>query len=91
MSNLVRTLLGLHLALERPMTKSSVLAVCRIVELLKCVRCTFHRRALVVADYTALIVNQYEVALLSYLDVASVGVQLYFDLRVMIGRGKCMV
>lgn len=72
MSNLVRTLLSLHLALSEPMTKSSVLAVCRIVELLKCVQHTFHRRALVVMDYTALIVNQYELALLSYLDAASV-------------------
>ena len=50
------------------MTKSGVLAICRLVKLLKCIPYTFHRRALIVATYLILIVNHYELALLSQLE-----------------------
>ena len=72
MSNLVRTLLSLHSALGKPMTKSAVLAVCRILELLKCIQYTFHRQAMSMVDYVALVVNHYELMLLSYLEATSV-------------------
>ena len=73
MSTLARTLLNLHFTLHKPMTKSAVLAVCKLIELLKCVQYTYHRRAILVVDYSSLIVNHYELMLLNYLDVASVG------------------
>ena len=75
MSNLVCTLLSLHSRLGRPMTKSSVLAVCKMIELLKCVQYTFHRRAMLVAEFSRLIVNHYELQLLSHLEMVSVSDQ----------------
>ena len=54
------------------MSKSSVLAICRVVELLKCVQYTFHRQALSVADSLVLIINHYELALLTNLETVSV-------------------
>ena len=73
MSSLARTLLNLHSTLHKPMTKSAVLAVCKLIELLKCVQYTYHRRAILVVDYSSLIVNHYELLLLSQLESASVG------------------
>ena len=67
-SNSVRTLLSLHQHMRQPMTKSGVLAVCRLVELLKCIQCTFHRRSMIVAEYITLIINHYELALLHQLN-----------------------
>ncbi len=77
MSALVSTLLSLHSHLETPMTKSSVLAVCKVIELLKCVQYTFHRRAMLVAEYSTLIVSHYELGLLSYLESAAVSLLPY--------------
>ena len=67
-ANLVHTLLGLHQHLNKPMTKTGVLAICRLIELLKCIQYTFHRRALVVAEYLVLIINHYELGLLNQLE-----------------------
>uniref|UniRef100_A0A4W6ESX5 WASH complex subunit 4 n=1 Tax=Lates calcarifer TaxID=8187 RepID=A0A4W6ESX5_LATCA len=44
--------------LYRPMTKTSVKALCRLVELLKAVEHTFHRRSMVVADSVSHITQQ---------------------------------
>ena len=72
MSNMVKTLLTLHLKLGKPMSKSSVLAICRVIELIKCVQYTFHRQAITVADHLLLTINHYELALLAYLETLSV-------------------
>ena len=34
-SHIVRTVMNMHLVLSKPMTKAAVLALCRLVELLK--------------------------------------------------------
>ena len=34
-SHLVRTVMNLHVALQKPMTKTAVLSLCRLIELLK--------------------------------------------------------
>jgi len=75
MSSLARTLLSLHSSLNKPMAKSAVQAVCKIIELLKCVQYTYHRRAMLVANYSSLIVNHYELLLLTHLEMASRGIQ----------------
>ena len=54
------------------MAKSAMLAVCRIIELLKSVQYTFHRQAMSMVDYVALVVNHYELTLLYYLEATSV-------------------
>jgi len=47
---LVTTTLNLHVSLQKPMTKASVLAMCRLVELLKAIEHTFHRRTMLLAE-----------------------------------------
>ena len=47
---LVSTTLNLHVSLQKPMTKASVLAMCRVVELLKAIEHTFHRRTMLLAE-----------------------------------------
>ncbi|KAF4081421.1 hypothetical protein AMELA_G00160980 [Ameiurus melas] len=49
-STIIKTTMNLYMSMQRPMTKTSVKALCRLVELLKAVEHTFHRRSLVVAD-----------------------------------------
>ena len=71
-SNIVRTLLNLHSEQRKPMTKSSVLAICKLIELLKCIQYTFHRQSMTVATYITHIVNHYELNLLMGLDLSSV-------------------
>ena len=88
MSDMVKTLLTLHLRLGKPMSKSSVLSICRVVELIKCVQYTFHRKALTVADYLLLIINHYELALLSNLETVSVSVLCNYEPFVTIGIGN---
>jgi len=50
MRHLVITLMNLHVALSKPMTKTSVLAICRLIHLLKAVEHTFHRRSMLIAE-----------------------------------------
>ena len=47
---LVTTTLNLHVSLQKPMTKASVLAMCRLVELLKAIEHAFHRRTMLLAE-----------------------------------------
>jgi len=49
-SHMIRTIMNLHVALSKPMTKSAVLAFCRLIELLKAIEHTFHRRSMYVAE-----------------------------------------
>ena len=67
-SNFMGTLLNLHYALRRPMTKSAVLAICRMAELLKSIQATYHRSSLQVIDYISLSVNEYEIIILDALE-----------------------
>ena len=67
-SNYVATLLNLHSFLKKPMTKSGVLAVCRMAELLKSIQYTFHRRAILVAEFQSLAMNLYEIQILRALE-----------------------
>ncbi|TRY86275.1 hypothetical protein DNTS_009307 [Danionella cerebrum] len=57
-STIIKTTMNMCMSLQRPMTKTSVKALCRLVELLKAVEHTFHRRSLVVADSVSHITQQ---------------------------------
>ncbi|MEE6480161.1 hypothetical protein FKM82_012478, partial [Ascaphus truei] len=50
LSNIIKTTMNLYMSMQKPMTKASVKALCRLVELLKAIEHTFHRRSMVVAD-----------------------------------------
>ena len=47
---LVSTTMNLHVSLQKPMTKASVLAMCRLIELLKAIEDSFHRRTMLLAE-----------------------------------------
>ncbi|XP_052679123.1 WASH complex subunit 4-like isoform X3 [Crassostrea angulata] len=49
-SHLVRTTMNLHVAMSKPMTKSCLLSLCRLIELLKAIEHTFHRRTMLIAE-----------------------------------------
>ncbi|CAG5126289.1 unnamed protein product, partial [Candidula unifasciata] len=49
-SHQVRGVMNLHVALSKPMTKAAVLSVCRLLELLKAIEFTFHRRTMLVTE-----------------------------------------
>ena len=67
-SNYMGTLLNLHSTLRRPMTKSAVLAICRMAELLKSIQATYHRSSLDVIEFITLAVNEYELIILDALE-----------------------
>ncbi len=54
------------------MSKASALGACRLLELLKCIQYTFHRRAVLVAESLLLIINHYELGLLSHIEAVTV-------------------
>lgn len=49
-SHLVKTIMNLHVALAKPMTKTAVHALCRLIELLKAIEHTYHRRSMLIAS-----------------------------------------
>ncbi|XP_061108676.1 WASH complex subunit 4 isoform X2 [Conger conger] len=55
---IIRTTMNLYMSTQKPMTKTTVKALCRLVELLKAVEHTFHRRSMVVADSVSHISQQ---------------------------------
>uniref|UniRef100_A0A8C5AVA6 WASH complex subunit 4 n=1 Tax=Gadus morhua TaxID=8049 RepID=A0A8C5AVA6_GADMO len=57
-STIIKTTMNMYMSMQRPMTKTSVKALCRLVELLKAVEHTFHRRSMVVADSVSHITQQ---------------------------------
>ena len=71
-SNYISTLLNLHVVMERSMTKSGVLAVCRMAELLKSIQYTFHRCSLFVIEFITLAINEYEIYIINALRVMTV-------------------
>ena len=68
LSHLLRTLMNLHVDLRRPMTRTSVLALCHLAEVLKAVEHTFHRRSMLVAESINHIVQH-----LSFIVLAAIG------------------
>ena len=78
-SNFMGTLLNLHYVLRRPMTKSAVLAVCRMAELLKSIQATYHRSSLKMIEYISLSVNEYEIIILDALERMTVSLSLYIS------------
>uniref|UniRef100_A0A8C4QNR8 WASH complex subunit 4 n=1 Tax=Eptatretus burgeri TaxID=7764 RepID=A0A8C4QNR8_EPTBU len=50
LSNIIRTTMNLHATLQKPMTKTTVKALFRLVELLQAIQFTFHCRSMLVAE-----------------------------------------
>ncbi|KAK3526209.1 hypothetical protein QTP70_017756, partial [Hemibagrus guttatus] len=69
-STILKTTMNLYMSMQRPMTKTSVKALCRLVELLKAVEHTFHRRSLVVADSVSHITQQLQSQALAAISTA---------------------
>ena len=59
--------MNLHVALSKPMTKTAVLALCKLVELMKAIEHTFHRRSMLIAESVNHIVQH-----LSFMALASI-------------------
>ncbi|XP_048863417.1 WASH complex subunit 4 isoform X1 [Brienomyrus brachyistius] len=57
-STMIKTTMNLYMSMQKPMTKASVKSLCRLVELLKAIEHTFHRRSMVVADSVTHIAQQ---------------------------------
>ncbi|GFR04888.1 WASH complex subunit 4 [Trichonephila clavata] len=49
-SHQVKTMMGLHIVLCKPMNKTCVLALCRMIEILKCIEGTYHRHSVVINE-----------------------------------------
>ena len=71
-SNYIGTVLNLHSIYRRPMSKSSLLAICRMAELLKSIQYTFHRRSMIVTHFLNLAIDQFEIRILLILDTTTV-------------------
>ncbi|XP_051918259.1 WASH complex subunit 4 [Hippocampus zosterae] len=69
-STIIKTTMNMYMSMQRPMTKTSVKALCRLVELLKAVEHTFHRRSMVVADSVSHITQQLQSQALNAIYVA---------------------
>ncbi|XP_069766077.1 WASH complex subunit 4 isoform X3 [Narcine bancroftii] len=50
LSNIVRTTMNLYMSMQKPITRTSVKALCRLIELLKAIEHIVHRRTMVIAD-----------------------------------------
>ncbi|XP_067685139.1 WASH complex subunit 4-like isoform X2 [Haliotis asinina] len=68
LSHLVRTVMNLHVSLQKPMTKTAVLSLCRLVELLKAIEHTFHRRTMLIAESMNHVIQH-----LSFLALSAIG------------------
>ncbi|XP_029457390.1 WASH complex subunit 4 isoform X2 [Rhinatrema bivittatum] len=70
LSNIIKTTMNLHMSLQKPMTKTSVKALCRLVELLKAIEHMFHRKSMVVADSVSHITQHLQYQALNAIAVA---------------------
>nr|XP_033806701.1 LOW QUALITY PROTEIN: WASH complex subunit 4 [Geotrypetes seraphini] len=70
LSNIIKTTMNLHMSLQKPMTKTSVKALCRLVELLKAIEHTFHRKSMVMADSVSHITQHLQYQALNAIAVA---------------------
>ncbi|KAJ0069384.1 hypothetical protein NL108_004201, partial [Boleophthalmus pectinirostris] len=69
-STIIKTTMNMYMSMQRPMTKASVKALCRLMELLKAMEHTFYRRSIVVADSVSHISQQLQSQALSAINVA---------------------
>uniref|UniRef100_A0A3B4A457 Uncharacterized protein n=1 Tax=Periophthalmus magnuspinnatus TaxID=409849 RepID=A0A3B4A457_9GOBI len=69
-STIIKTTMNMYMSMQRPMTKASVKALCRLVELLKAVEHTFYRRSIVGADSVSHISQQLQSQALNAINVA---------------------
>uniref|UniRef100_A0A8C2WX21 WASH complex subunit 4 n=1 Tax=Cyclopterus lumpus TaxID=8103 RepID=A0A8C2WX21_CYCLU len=69
-STIIKTTMNMYMSMQRPMTKTSVKALCRLVELLKAVEHMFYRRSMVVADSVSHITQQLQSQALNAIGVA---------------------
>ncbi|XP_031573328.1 WASH complex subunit 4-like [Actinia tenebrosa] len=70
LSHLIRTVMNMHLVMSKPMTKTAVLALCRLIELLKAIESTFHRRSMLIAQNANHIVQHLTFLALSCIESA---------------------
>lgn len=73
MHKLLTTLTNLHGSMAKPMTKTSVVGLCRLVELVKTVRQTYLRHGTVIARSVAHIVQRLSFQALTIIASAKVG------------------
>ncbi|XP_008521079.2 WASH complex subunit 4 isoform X2 [Equus przewalskii] len=69
-STIIKTTMNLYMSMQKPMTKTSVKALCRLVELLKAVEHMFYRRSMVVADSVSHITQHLQHQALNSISVA---------------------
>ncbi|KAM8892117.1 WASH complex subunit 4 isoform 1-T2 [Spinachia spinachia] len=67
---IIKTTMNMYMSMQRPMTKTSVKALCRLVEVLKAVEHMFHRRSMFVADSVSHITQQLQSQALTAIGVA---------------------
>uniref|UniRef100_A0A8B9LYJ5 WASH complex subunit 7 n=1 Tax=Accipiter nisus TaxID=211598 RepID=A0A8B9LYJ5_9AVES len=70
LSTIVKTTMNLYMSMQKPMTKTSVKALCRLVELLKAIEHMFYRRSMVVADSVTHIAQHLQYQALHSISVA---------------------
>ncbi|XP_033098788.1 WASH complex subunit 4-like isoform X2 [Anneissia japonica] len=69
-SHLVKTVMNIHAYTNKPLTKTAVLALCRLIELLKSIEATFHRRTMVIAESITHIVQHLQFLAMSAVNTA---------------------
>ncbi|XP_071961621.1 WASH complex subunit 4-like isoform X2 [Antedon mediterranea] len=69
-SHLVKTVMNIHAYANKPLTKTAVLALCRLIELLKSIEATFHRRTMVIAESITHIVQHLQFMAMSAVNTA---------------------
>ncbi|XP_072038890.1 WASH complex subunit 4-like [Amphiura filiformis] len=69
-SNLIRTIMNLHAHMNKPMTKTAVLALCRLIEMLKSIEHTFHRRTMLIAESITHIIQHLQFMALASVNTA---------------------
>uniref|UniRef100_A0A8B9Q329 WASH complex subunit 7 n=1 Tax=Apteryx owenii TaxID=8824 RepID=A0A8B9Q329_APTOW len=70
LSTIIKTTMNLYMSMQKPMTKTSVKALCRLVELLKAIEHMFYRRSMVVADSVTHITQHLQYQALHSISVA---------------------
>uniref|UniRef100_A0A8D0GHR3 WASH complex subunit 4 n=1 Tax=Sphenodon punctatus TaxID=8508 RepID=A0A8D0GHR3_SPHPU len=70
LSTIIKTTMNLYMSMQKPMTKTSVKALCRLTELLKAIEHTFYRRSMIVADSVTQITQHLQHQALNSISVA---------------------
>eukprot|EP01137_Pigoraptor_chileana_P013132 Opistho-2@66313 len=68
MCNLIKSAMNLHVTLEVPMTKSIARSLCSLIELLKAIEATYHRRSMAIAEVLPLVIQHVSLAIIAILD-----------------------